>query len=287
MEKLISDGRIGEQFVGSVSAEDQIEEYWDDLSGQKLDGEKVKAAREEEMQEFRKFGVYDKVPEEECWKITGKDPIGTRWVDINKGDDENSDYRSRLVAQEIKRDKREDLFAATPPLEALKILLALAVMGKEEEKFKIDVIDVRRAYFHADAVRPVYVKLPPEDFEQGKCGKLRRAMYGTRDAALNWEKAYMKFLEEAGFIAGKFSPCVFYHSARKLRAVVHGDDFTVSGPEDQLNWFRSQIQARFEVKFKARLGPDRQDDKIARVLNRVIEWDDKIGIRYEADQRHA
>ena len=51
-----------------------------------------------------------------CWANTGKDPIGTRWVDVKKGDDVNPEYRSRLVAKEIKRDNREDLFAATPPL---------------------------------------------------------------------------------------------------------------------------------------------------------------------------
>ena len=31
------------------------------------------------------------------------------------------------MAKEIQRDKREDLFAATPPLEALKIILSLAL----------------------------------------------------------------------------------------------------------------------------------------------------------------
>ena len=44
------------------------------------------------------------------------------WVDANKGDKENPEYRRRLVAKEIKRDKREDLFAATPPLEAKTVL---------------------------------------------------------------------------------------------------------------------------------------------------------------------
>ena len=38
-------------------------------------------------------------------KKTGKKPIGSRWVDINKGDEVNSDYRSRLVAKEIKFNK--------------------------------------------------------------------------------------------------------------------------------------------------------------------------------------
>ena len=61
------------------------------------------------MQVFREHTVYIKVPERECKEKTGKRPIGVRWVDINKGDKENPEYRSRLVAKEIKRDKREVL----------------------------------------------------------------------------------------------------------------------------------------------------------------------------------
>ena len=41
---------------------------------------------------------------------------------------------------------------------------------------KMDFIDVRRAYFHADAIRDVYVKLPDEDYEEGMCGKLLKSM---------------------------------------------------------------------------------------------------------------
>ena len=33
---------------------------------------------------------------------------------MNKGDAENPDYRSKLVATEIKADNRDDLLAATP-----------------------------------------------------------------------------------------------------------------------------------------------------------------------------
>ena len=73
-------------------------EFWDDLSGKPLDTEMVLKAREDEMGEFAKHGVYEKVPVSECWNSTGKPPIGTRWVDVNKGDDQNPDYRSRLVA---------------------------------------------------------------------------------------------------------------------------------------------------------------------------------------------
>ena len=114
---------------------------------------------------------------------------------------------------------------------------------------------MRRAYFHAPARRLVYVKLPPEEEQEGTCGKLLKALYGTRDAAQNWEHAYIDFMTEAGFTNGTASPCVFYHRERNIRAVVHGDDFTVLAQERQLDWFRERIAARFEVKFRGRLGP--------------------------------
>ena len=57
----------------------------------------------------------------------------------------------------------------------------------------------------------MYVQLPEEDHVEGMCGKLEKAIYGTRDAAQNWEIEYNKFLSEAGLARGKSSPCVFYH----------------------------------------------------------------------------
>ena len=36
---------------------------------------------------------------------------------------------------------------------------------------KLDFFDIRKAFFHADARREVYVELPNEDYSEGKCGK--------------------------------------------------------------------------------------------------------------------
>ncbi len=79
---------------------------------------------------------------------------------------------------------------------------------------------------------------------------------------------------------------MFYHEVKSIRIVVHGDDFTVLRHDNQLDWFREKISETFEVKFRARLGPSKGDDKSVRILNRVVEWTTN-GINYEADQRHA
>ena len=80
---------------------------------------------------------------------------------------------------------------------------------------KLDFIDVRRAYYHADALREVYVSLPPGDEEEGMCGYLMKPLQGTRDSAQNSEAAYSKLLVTGGFTQGKSTPCMFYHTVRK------------------------------------------------------------------------
>ena len=60
-----------------------------------------------------------------------------------------------------------DLFAATPPLGALKLLLSNMMTEGiglwEGESYVMDFIDIRKAYFHAKAARDVYIELPDED----------------------------------------------------------------------------------------------------------------------------
>ena len=89
-------------------------ELFDDVTGQTLD-----KAKKLEMQLFRKMKVYDKVPR---WMAArdGCKVITTKWRDINKGDQENPNYRPRLVTKKIKTNSRLDLFAAILPFHMCK-----------------------------------------------------------------------------------------------------------------------------------------------------------------------
>ena len=111
-------------------------------------------------------------------------------------------------------------------------------------------------------------------------------MCGTRDAAQNWEYEYQEFMESIGFKASKGSPCVFWHPEKKIRAVIHGDDFTMLGLKSELMWFRSQLSKRFEAKFRGMLGSESDDVKEMTILNRTVKWT-STGIEYEADHRHV
>ena len=141
--------------------------------------------------------------------MTGHAPIKSRWIDINKGDDKNKNYRSRWVAKEFRTNEDFELFAATPPLDALRYVISTAASIKNGSLMSNDV---SRAYFYAPVKKAVYVELPEEaGVGPGKCAKRLKSLYGTRDAAMNWAQAYTSILLDMGFKAGVSNPCLFRH----------------------------------------------------------------------------
>ena len=73
--------------------------YRDDLTGQLLPPELVHAARKKELDYFEAKKVWEKKAVGEARRVTGRPPITVRWVDVNKGDNQNPNIRSRLVAR--------------------------------------------------------------------------------------------------------------------------------------------------------------------------------------------
>ena len=276
--------------------------FVDDMTKQVLRDDLVREARAKELTYFNDKGVWRKRPRQEAYQRTGRAPITVRWVDINKGDEENPKYRSRLVARQLKATDKSgtSYFAPTPPLESLRTVLTFASsdigtwktcrQSESEERTQLLILDIARAYFNAkvDDEMPTYVQLPPEDPDAGVlCAELLRHMYGTRAAADGWQEEYSSTLvAELGFTQGVSSPCVFNHAERNIVLNVHGDDFTAAGSKRQLDWFEDAMRQHYELTTQPRLGPGNGDAKEGVILNRVIRWTE-LGLEYEADPRQA
>ena len=214
---------------------------------------------------------------------------GSRWVNCNKNDINDPDVRCRLVAQEVNIHADDSFYAATPPLEAKRLLFSewASERTRGGERLQLSFVDVKKAYFYGIPERTIYVRLPYELGMSGKMvGKLVRCMYGTRDAGAIWEGCYTDCLVNMGFTQGAASPCCFTHHAWGVSVVVHGDDFTALGTPTGLNLYEAGMQKVFECKLKGRLGEDASDLKEMRVLNRIVRIN-KEGLLYEADPRHA
>ena len=118
---------------------------WDDVSGMELELKRVNQARQEEMQFFEKRKAYTRCRRERVDIEEGK-LIDTRWIDVNKGDEENPNYRSRLVGREFNTYDTE--YAATPPLDSKRLLFPqfASEQRRGNEPLQLSVVDVKKAY---------------------------------------------------------------------------------------------------------------------------------------------
>ena len=272
---------------------DHAEEYGaeDDVTGAVLNPKEVAKARRTEIEFFRRKRVYRKMKRSEIPR--GAVVIRVRWVDINKGDEQNPDYRSRLVAMQFRDGKgAAEWFAATPPTEAMRIIISTAAMevDKNGKRYELMANDVRRAYFYAQAREEVYVELPDEDksqedIDEDRVGVLRLAMYGTRSAAAAWQERVTEVLVKNGYEKGRANPCVFYNKSRNLRTLIHGDDFFSSGPREELQWLDRKLKDNFELKTN-RISMEPGEEREMKMLNQIVRMT-KDGIEYEADPRHG
>ena len=97
--------------------------------------EKVRAARKEDMKHSKgkRFVI---VKKSEAWRVTGKAPMSTKWVDTDKSHGKGKlDVHSRWVARDFKtrgEKYREGLFCATPPLELLRVAISRQATRRED-----------------------------------------------------------------------------------------------------------------------------------------------------------
>ena len=78
-------------------------------------------------------------------------------------------YRSRLAGREFNIGRDDALYASTPPLEALRLIVSYAAThGTDIGRKMIMINDARRAYFYAKIERDAYIELPKEDPDYDK-----------------------------------------------------------------------------------------------------------------------
>ncbi|MBW0586626.1 hypothetical protein O181_126341, partial [Austropuccinia psidii MF-1] len=100
----------------------------------------------------------------------------------------------------------------------------------------------------------VHLSIPQGlDFDKKKiCLKLKKAIYGLRQAPLAWYRRLSNWLIDWGFKVSKADSCVFHHNGDDpIWLFVHVDDIRVFGKN--LTKFKKAIEAEFSTKI---LGQD-------------------------------
>lgn len=131
--------------------------------------------------------------------------------------------------------------------------------------YNIDIFDVRAAFLEAPLERKdVFARINKVLAEpllkmcpRLSCGKLpngdvvvrlKRALYGLKDAPISWYKTLMTSLKKLGFKRSRLDHCLFYKDTKKgpHMLLIHVDDILSTGPSKLMDEFRRGLKECFK-----------------------------------------
>jgi hypothetical protein len=204
----------------------------------------------EEYGALRQKGVFTEVELPDHVKA-----LPCRWVYKIKRDQHGKvdKYKSRVVAKGYLQGKgisgelcSENVFAPASNITTLRVLLSLAA----QEDLDADQLDVKTAFLNGELEEEIYMKCPPGFEVAGKVWRLRKALYGLRQAAQAWYKKLKESLLGAGFSISSADPCLYIiaHEGANVFVLVHVDDCLVVGHKAGVQYAKGLICSLFDVK---------------------------------------
>lgn len=243
------------------------------LSG--TDSEHWKAAMDEE---------YQSLLENKTWEMTtlpeNKRPIPCKWVFKTKTN-ENGEivrYKARLVIKGCSQKPGVDYTEVFSPViryTSLRYLFALAV------KFDLDIsqMDAVSAFLQGDIEEEIYMIQPPMYSNGKQVCRLKKSLYGLKQASRQWNKKLSSALKEMGLSQNKVDPCIYYkivdNNDMVFLATYVDDIILFTNNVQSKNYIKEELQKQFKIK-------DLGDIKYCIGIH--VERDRKKGIIY-LDQR--
>ena len=206
-----------------------------------FEDKRVIEAKEKELQSWRENDVYEEVED------VGQRIISTRWIVTEKVKEGKKICKARLVARGFEEEMAEwEKDAPTCNAETLKFCLTVMKL----KKWVCYTLDVKTAYLQGDDIqRDVYLK-PPSEGDWNGLWKLKKTVYGLKDAAKAWYGKVVKVVEDLGGVRSRLEPNIFFwKEGCEVKGVLctHVDDFCYGGTESFLKETIGKLKEKLEV----------------------------------------
>ncbi|KAE9338779.1 hypothetical protein PF008_g11896 [Phytophthora fragariae] len=191
------------------------------------------------------------------WDLVYRPPgvrvIGHKWVFALKRDEHGNiiRYKACLVALGCFQTYGVDYTSTYSPVASLNtVRIFLAV--RCQHGYVVKQYDVETAFLNGDLEEEVYM-VPPEgiNVRDGMVCRLRRSLYGLKQAAAVWHKTIRSVFIALGFKKCKSDPCLFVRVGQNgpVYIVLYVDDLLIGcGAEEEASSIAEALGARFQLK---------------------------------------
>ena len=192
-----------------------------------------------------------------------------------KADGSIDKFKARLVADGNTQKHGVDfnrVFATV--VKALTIRLVLAIAAARD--YNLTSLDIRQAYLQATIYEDLYMRVPPgiNSGNNSLVCKLRRSLYGLKQAGREWGLLLTSFLVSWGFVRSTIDVCLYTYQSGNLIlwVLVYVDDILIADNCPKLRArFVADISKRFPTEDKGELewilNTAITRDRAARTLN--------------------
>nr|GEZ38313.1 retrovirus-related Pol polyprotein from transposon TNT 1-94 [Tanacetum cinerariifolium] len=204
---------------------------------------------QEELHQFDRLNVWELVDRPLCTNV-----INLKWLLKNKHDEESIVIRnkSRLVVKGYAQKEGvdfEESFAPVARLEAVRLFIANAA----HKSFTVYQMDVKTVFLYGPLKEEVDVNQPDgfvDPYHPDKVYRLKKALYGLRQAPRAWYDELSKFLLSKGFSKGSIDLTMFItkHRGDILLVQIYVDDIIFGSTNPNLSKrFEKLMHSKFEM----------------------------------------
>ena len=160
--------------------------------------------------------------------------------------------KARLIARgdiQIEDKDFKHTFSPIAKFSTVRILMALAAASNLE----LHQLDINNAFLHGYIKEELYMHPPPgyTKASQGQVCKLKRSLYGLRQASKQSNLELRKFLLHHGFVQSKldYSMLTIQHGSDFTVVVAYVDDLLVAGNNiSTIQHLKAQLHKAFTIK---------------------------------------
>jgi hypothetical protein len=191
-------------------------------------------AIQKEFDQLKARGTWEHVD----GSLVHKRPLGTKLVLKIKRDartNEIEKYKARLTVQGFRQIQGYDYTKTTSPVTVYATFLFTIAHATRHGR-KLKTMDFAGAFLFPYLQEEIYMKLPQfYEAESGTLLKLRKSLYGLKQASREWYLALTDALIKVGFKQAQIEldQCLFYHDELDIYLCVHVDDCFLSYEKEE------------------------------------------------------